>query len=184
MRITGGQARGRRLYLPKGCPVRPTSDMIKEALFNIIQPVEGKIFLDLYAGAGCVGLEALSRGAARAVFVEKHPLLVQAIEKNIETCGYADRAEVLSADVNRGIKRLSGRKDRFQIFFADPPYDRGLVLQTLQFLKDSLLMTEDALIIIQHSLREGFTEEFRDDRLVMADHRRYGDTALSFMTYS
>ena len=184
MRIAGGQARGRRLYLPKGYPVRPTSDKIKEALFNIIQPVEGKSFLDLYAGAGSVGLEALSRGAVRAIFVEREPILVNAIRKNAEACGFDELAEVIAADVKRGIERLSRRGDRFQILFADPPYERGLAVQTLQLLQDGHLMADNALIIIQHSIREDFLEKFRDERLKMADQRRYGDSALSFMRYS
>lgn len=184
MRIIGGQAKGRRLYLPKGDPIRPTSDKIKEALFNIIQPVEGISFLDLYAGAGCIGLEALSRGAAKAVFVEKQFVLIDAIQKNIQTCGFADRTEVVSADVKRGIDMLSRRRDYFHILFADPPYDQGLVVQTLQLLKDGLLMAENALVIIQHSIREDFLEKFQDERLKMADQRRYGDSALSFMRYT
>jgi 16S rRNA (guanine966-N2)-methyltransferase len=184
MRITGGQAKGRRLYLPKGYPVRPTPDKIKEALFNIIPPVEGKRFLDLYAGAGCVGLEALSRGALRAVFVEREPALVHAIRKNIQTCGFSDLAEVISADVKRGIGRLSRQGESFHVLFADPPYDRGLVGETLQMLKESQIMSDDVLVIIQHSVRESSAEIFRDDRLVIADQRRYGDTALSFMRYS
>ncbi len=184
MRITGGQAKGRRLYLPKGHPVRPTSDKIKEALFNIIQPVEGKCFLDLYAGAGCVGLEALSRGARKAVFVEKNPAMVHAIRENIRTCGFFELAEVVADEVKRGIDRLSRRNDTYEILFADPPYERGLALQTLEFLKDCHILAEDALVIVQHSSRENLADAFRDNRLMMTDERRYGDTVLSFIRYS
>ena len=103
MRIIGGEARGRRLYVPRACRIRPTADRIKEAFFNIIQPMAGKSFLDLFAGTGNMGLEALSRGVVKAVFIEKEILLVNSIKKNIEVCGFTDRVDLFATDAIQAI---------------------------------------------------------------------------------
>lgn len=180
MRVIGGQARGRRLHTPKGCLLRPTSDRIKEALFNIINPVAGKTFVDLFAGVGSVGIEALSREAARAVFIEKQASLVDAIRKNVSLCGFGDRSDIISADVKRGLALLGRRNERFDILFADPPYERGLAGQVLGCLADGKLLAEDALIIIQHSAREELLE-IREGPFVLTDQRKYGDTLLTMI---
>jgi 16S rRNA (guanine966-N2)-methyltransferase len=182
MRIIGGQARGRHLHTPKGCLLRPTSDRIKEALFNIINPVAGKTFLDLYAGIGSVGIEALSREAAKAVFIERQAPLVDAIRKNINLCGFGDISDVICADVKKGLALLNRRNERFDIIFADPPYEKGLAGQALSCLADGKLLAEDALIIIQHSAREELLE-IREGPFVLTDQRKYGDTLLTMIKY-
>jgi len=123
MRISGGEARGRTIRLLKGCRIRPTAERIKESLFGIISPVTGGAFLDLFAGSGNVGLEALSRGARFAVFVEKDIRLADAIRTNISLLGFAGKGEVIAADAAMGLGRLAKRGDRFEIIFADPPYE-------------------------------------------------------------
>ncbi len=182
MRIIGGQARGRRLHAPKGRLLRPTSDRIKEALFNIINPVAGKTFLDLFAGVGNVGIEALSREAARAVFVERQGSLADAIKKNINICGFGDISDIICADTTKGIALLKHRNERFHVIFADPPYEKGLAGQTLSSLADGKLLAEDALIIIQHSAREELLE-IREGPFVLTDQRKYGDTLLTMIKY-
>jgi N6-adenine-specific methylase len=127
MRIIGGRAKGRRIFTPKGRRIRPTSDMVKESLFNILPSIKGKLFLDLFAGTGNVGLEALSRGAAMAVFVERNPHLAEVINKNLAICGFDENYEIISATVEKGIKLLSKGRKRFDIIFADPPYEKGIV---------------------------------------------------------
>ena len=178
MRIVGGSARGRKLFIPEASPVRPTSERIKEALFNIIGPVEGKSFLDLFAGTGNVGLEALSRGAARGVFVEKDRILARAIGRNVASCRFSQTAEILCSDFNRALGMLAERPDAFDILFADPPYEAGFVGPVIAALKDGNRMAPGGLLILQHSVREAAPDA--GPRLVMTGRRGYGDTRLSF----
>jgi 16S rRNA (guanine966-N2)-methyltransferase len=182
MRVVGGQAGGRRLFVPKGCLIRPTSDRVKEALFNILHNVEGKTFLDLYAGVGSVGIESLSRGAVRAVFVEKDAVLAEAARKNVLTCGFEDCSEVMKDDAVKAVRRLADRRERFHMLFADPPYEQGLAGGILRHLADGRLLAEDAVIIVQHSVREPL-QDMKTGPFVLTDQRKYGDTAVSFIKY-
>jgi 16S rRNA (guanine966-N2)-methyltransferase len=180
MRISGGEARGRQIRCPRGCRIRPTADRIKESLFALLHPVEGAYFLDLFAGCGNVGLEALSRGARRSVFVEKDPRLCDAVRSNLRLLGLESRGEVIAADSKRGIMRLGQRGDRFDILFADPPYERGHVSEIMQWLESEGVIAADGIVVVQHSLRESL--EGSDARtMVVTDQRRYGDTMLSFL---
>ena len=180
MRISGGDAKGKQLFLPKGCPVRPTADMVKEALFSVLRSVNQCSFLDLFAGSGSVGIEALSRGAVKAVFVERNKVLAHAVADNLGRCGFADRAEILAADVKTAIGILSEKQACFDLVFADPPYDTGFIGLTLQYLAGSSIVSREGTVILQHSVREE-AQGSEDMRLVMTDQRRYGDTLLSFL---
>jgi 16S rRNA (guanine(966)-N(2))-methyltransferase RsmD len=179
MRIIGGEARGRRLYIPGTFAVRPTAERIKAAFFNIIGLVDGKTFLDLFAGSGNVGLEALSRGALKAVFVENNRVLTDTIGRNIETCGFGGKGEILAYDFIKAIQRLVKRSEAFDILFADPPYERGIVSLTLEHLRNGSLMKKDGLLAVQHSVREAAAVD-ESGQLVLTDRRQYGDTILSF----
>lgn len=180
MRIIGGESRGRAIRLPGGCRIRPTADRIKEALFNILGPVAGNSFIDLFAGCGNIGLEALSRGASRSVFVEKDLRLIKVIRENLDFLGFEGRAEVIAADVETGVRRLRKRVERFDILFADPPYEEGFLAEIESWLEGAELLTENGIIILQHSLREPLKQPLTQP-LVMTDQRRYGDTLLSFL---
>jgi 16S rRNA (guanine(966)-N(2))-methyltransferase RsmD len=180
MRIAGGQARGRRINLGRGYRLRPTSCRIREALFNILPPMEGGTFLDLYAGSGAIGLEALSRGAAKVVFVEKNKALAQALKGNIDGSEFAGRYEILAAEAQMGIRALAGKRARFDFLFADPPYEKGFVRETLWCIGEGNLASEGSLIIIQHSIREELGQG-AEGRFVLKDQRRYSDTIMSFL---
>jgi 16S rRNA (guanine966-N2)-methyltransferase len=180
MRIISGEARGNRIRLPGGCRIRPTADRVKKSLFDILRPVTGESFLDLFAGSGNVGLEALSQGARRSVFVEKDIRLVKAIRAALDDLGYDRRAEVIAADAKRGLGLLVQKGERFDIVFADPPYDMGLAVQTLEWLETADVLTESGMVVLQHSMREKL-EEAPDRALVIADQRQYGDTMLTFL---
>jgi 16S rRNA (guanine966-N2)-methyltransferase len=180
MRIIGGEARGRPVRLPGGCRIRPTADRVKKSLFDILHPVTGKSFLDLFAGTGNVGLESLSRGAHFAVFVERDVRLVEAIRKNLAQLGFCKRAEVVAADAVRGLGRLVQRKERFDIIFADPPYDEGLAVETLKWLEREDLLEEGGIVVLQHSMRETL-EGLQIQAMAITDQRRYGDTVLTFL---
>ncbi len=180
MRIIGGEARGRIIRLPGGCRIRPTADRVKEALFNILGPVEGKSFIDVFAGCGNVGLEALSRGACRSVFVEKDLRLIEAIRENLRLLGFEGRAEMIAADAEKGMRRLGKKGERFDILFADPPYEEGFLTEIMNYLEGAELLTENGIIILQHSLREPLRQSVTQP-LAVSDQRRYGDTLLSFL---
>jgi len=180
MRIISGKARGRRFSLPKGSSIRPTSDKIKEALFNILRPSAGKYFLDIFAGSGNIGLEALSRGAARVVFIEDNAILAGAIKKTIIALDFSERAETLTMDVRRGIHELVVRGERFDILFIDPPYERDLIEKTLQYLEDGKLFFDDAVVVVQHSAKETLSNTLSNHYL-LTDQRKYGYTMLTFL---
>jgi 16S rRNA (guanine966-N2)-methyltransferase len=180
MRIIGGKARGRPIRLPAGCRIRPTSDRLKESLFNILHPVEGAYFLDIYAGCGNIGLEALSRGACGSVFVEKDLRLVEAIRENLRLLRFEGQGEVIAAGMEQGLRRLEKRGERFDILFADPPYDEDFLPEILRCLEGAELLAEKGVIVLQHSVRED-PKESLTQTLVMTDQRRYGDTLLSFL---
>ena len=183
MRIIGGEARGRQIRLPGGCRIRPTADRVKESLFNILNSLEGAYFLDIYAGCGNVGLEALSRGARGSVFVEKDLRLAAAIRENLRLLGFEERAEIITAGVEQGLRRLRMRKERFDIIFADPPYDGDFLSEILRFLGGVEILAEKGMMVLQHSVRED-PQRSLPRTLMMIDQRRYGDTLLSFLRKS
>jgi len=179
MRIIGGDAKGRRIYSPKKNKIRPTSDGIKESLFNILQEVSEKSFLDLFAGCGNVGLEALSRGAAKVVFVEKNPVMVNAIKRNLLELGINNKYQILETEVAKGIKKLQSKSERFDFLFADPPYEKGFVRDIFQYLGDGEMISSQGVLIVQHSVRENIPKTLTG-AFMLSDQRRYGDTLISF----
>jgi len=181
MRIIAGQAKGRRIAVPPGNAVRPTSDRIKEALFNILGPVDDQKFLDLYAGTGNVGMEALSRGAAEVVFVEKIHTLVTDLTGNLDQFRFQGRYEIFSLDVERAVERLVQEALRFDLVFADPPYRKGFVDKTIDLLtRYPSLLAEEGTLVIQHAVAEPL-QIATELAFELVDARRYGDTLLSFL---
>ncbi|MBE0559122.1 MAG: 16S rRNA (guanine(966)-N(2))-methyltransferase RsmD, partial [Proteobacteria bacterium] len=152
MRIIGGEARGRQIRLPRGCRIRPTADRVKESLFAILYRIEQCSFLDVFAGSGNVGLEALSRGARVAVFLERDPRLTETIRSNLLLLGFESRAEVITADAERGLRGLVRRAERFDVLFADPPYDEGFVPEFMNWLKGGDLLAKNGIVVLQHSV--------------------------------
>jgi 16S rRNA (guanine966-N2)-methyltransferase len=191
MRIIAGKAKGRVLVAPKAKVLRPTTDRVKESLFNILS-VEGRRFLDLFAGAGSVGLEAASRGASRVLFVESNRACAQAIRANIERCGFLNMPagepgeggvrdiEVIECPAERALRLLGHRGERFEVIFADPPYGEGAADAALRLVRSLGLLAPKGVFVVQHSVRDGIPARREGYRL--EDSRRYGDTALSFLT--
>lgn len=156
MRVIAGSARRTPLKTLEGLGTRPTTDRIKETLFNMLQYDLGdRIFLDLFAGSGAIGIEALSRGAAQAVFVESDSRAVACIQDNLKAARLGDQAVVMHNDALTALKRLEG-KYRFDYLFMDPPYDQGLERQVLEYLQDSRLIDKESTLIIEASLKTGF----------------------------
>src|SRR5690606_10612902 len=148
LRIIGGRCRGMRLVSVPGTTTRPTADRVREALFNILAPwVPGARVLDLYAGTGALGIEALSRGAQEAVFVERQPRVVQVLRANLRHTGLAPLARVRVGDAAREIIRLARHGERFDLVFMDPPYGRGLARDTLLTLGGTHLVAPGGWVV-------------------------------------
>jgi 16S rRNA (guanine(966)-N(2))-methyltransferase RsmD len=178
MRIVAGIARGRRLRAPKGRLVRPTADRVKEAVFSILESRDGcagRAVLDLFAGAGTLGIEALSRGAASATFVEPNRSAAEAIRHNLQTSGF--EAEVLEMPAARALPRLADARRRFGGAFLDPPYGEGWVDRTLAQLDAAGILTDDAWIVVEHGRDE--PAPLAVGRFVRHVARRYGDTHVA-----
>ena len=157
MRVIAGSARTVPLITPTGLETRPTSDRIKETLFNMLQGyVEGASFLDLFAGSGQIGVEALSRGADFAAFIEKSDEAVKCIKHNVNKTKFNDKALVLKMEVLSGIRTLEIEKKKFDIIFVDPPYGQGFEKSILNALIDSTILDEDAIIIVEASKNTDF----------------------------
>lgn len=157
MRVIAGTARSMPLKSVDGLDTRPTQDRIKETLFNVIQTdVPGALFLDLFAGSGAIGIEALSRGASGAYFVENAKPAVKCIKDNLEFTKFQDNAVVMECDVLTAINRLAG-KGIFDVVHMDPPYNMGYERQVLEALAGSSIIDEYTLIIIEASLDTDFS---------------------------
>jgi len=180
MRIIAGSAKGRRLRSLRGRALRPTADRVREAMFGTLgeRVVEAR-FLDLYAGVGTVGLEALSRGAAEAVFVESHRAAARVIAENAEQCGFGKEARVVTASVERALGLLSREGVEFEVVFADPPYEVGEAGAVMERLaREAGLVAEGGLVICQHSRREPLEEKIGGFWRKKAS--RYGETIVDF----
>ena len=155
MRVIAGSARRLQLVTPPGMNTRPTTDRIKETLFNMLQiHLGGSVFLDLFAGSGGIGIEALSRGAKHACFAENAKEALTCIKANLNHTKLADRATVYGMDVSAALTRMQTEKRRFDIVFMDPPYGRGLEVSALLALARFGLLAEDAIVIVETALGE------------------------------
>jgi len=179
MRVTAGAERGRKLRAPRGSRTRPTGAKVREAVFNILGPLSPDAVLDLYAGTGALGIEALSRGAGRAVFVERDGRALAALQRNLREFGLIGRARIMDSSVAVALQRLSDEKhQKFSWVFVDPPYAAGQVEPVLALLSGGQLLDNGAVVIVEHDRRHQPPE--RVGALEMVDRRFYGDTGLSF----
>jgi 16S rRNA (guanine966-N2)-methyltransferase len=175
MRITGGEARGRIIHSPPGREVRPTASKMRQALFNILGArISEASFLDIFAGTGLMGFEALSRGAAALTAIEQNKEMAQSIEENARTFGYSCR--ILSIDFKKALVLLGGEK--FDIVFADPPYKSGFANMVVHEVADIDLLKEDGILVVEHSRSHEF--KVVTNELVLTQTRPYGTSALSF----
>lgn len=158
MRVIAGDRRSIPLVTPKGFKTRPTSDKIKETLFNILQGyVANSSFLDLFSGSGQIGIEALSRGARFAGFIESSKDAVKCIEANIEKTKFKDRSLIIQNEVLPGLRTLENKRKSFDLIFMDPPYSSGLEKAVLEMLSGSKLLNENAIIIVESAKSTDFS---------------------------
>ena len=174
MRIIAGALKGRRIDAPNWPGLRPTSDRLRETLFNVLAPhIEGARFLDAYAGTGAVGIEALSRGASHVTFVERDPRAARLIEQNLARCGVKDRYAIIRAGFAGADLAAAGP---FHILFLDPPYGAAHLIQAIELAAP--LVTPGALLVIEHARRDQAPDQGAG--LTRSRAMLSGDSALSF----
>lgn len=179
LRIIAGRSKGRILESIKGRNTRPTSDKVKEAIFNIIQiRIPNSLVLDLFAGTGNLGLEALSRGASKAIFIDRDINAVKTIRKNCYNLGYQEQVEIYRNDAARGLTELSKRDILFDIVFMDPPYAKGYEESLLQLIYEANILHNDSIVIVEHDSKTILPD--RTAGLCRYDFRKYGGTGVSF----
>jgi 16S rRNA (guanine966-N2)-methyltransferase len=180
VRVIAGALKGRRLVTPRGATTRPTADQVRIALMDTLMPwLPGARVLDLFAGAGGVGLEALSRGAAHATFVEREPRAVAALRCNIAALGVEAQARVLAMEAARALDGLAGRRERFEVVFLDPPYESDLGPVTVEQVARHRLAAPGGVVIAQHfTKRAAVLTELPS--LTPFRARRFGETTLTF----
>lgn len=178
MRVIAGKAKGTVLTSVKGLSTRPTGARVREALFNILgQAVADSRFLDLFAGSGAIGLEALSRGAEAVVWVEADRACCEQIKKNLARTRLQGGV-VLNSDVFSALARLARRGEQFDLIFMDPPYAKGFVEKTLASLADSGLLKAEGIVVAEISKKEEAPPAV--SKLCLEQIRTYGETALLF----
>lgn len=179
MRIISGEFKSRKIQFPKTKLTRPMTDKTKETVFNIIGSlVNGKHILDLYAGSGSLGLEALSRGALDVTFVDRGNFAVKVINENLQSLGLQAKGQIIEGDVIRSIKRLEKQKRIYSLVFVDPPFSQGLVKKTLMHLDQSAILAPFAQVVVGHFKDEPLPESLQTLRL--ARTKKVGQACLSF----
>jgi 16S rRNA (guanine(966)-N(2))-methyltransferase RsmD len=178
MIITGGSCKGQKINTVKSREVRPTSSKIRESIFSMIySSITNAVMLDLFAGSGIVGLEALSRGADKIYFVEKNPLVFKTLKENINKFDFD--TEVILSDALTALDKFKNVK--FDIIFVDPPYASGLIEPVLKKIKNNQLINNDGLIIIEHSPDVEFTNTVNDLNFEIVKEKKYGDTSVTIL---
>lgn len=183
MRVIAGTCRGRKLIAPPGVTTRPTSDRVKEALFSILAGLvdfAGIRVLDICAGSGALGIEALSRGAGSCCFIESDPAVKAILEKNISATCFRNCTEILTMDALKALQFIAGRGQSFDLAFFDPPYASELYKRVPETLDSSGLLTPDSILVAECSIRNPLPEAY--GRLKRFDRRVYGETALELFS--
>ncbi len=183
MRIISGSAKGHRLKSPKGLDTRPTTDRIKESLFNIITPhINEACVLDLFAGTGNLGLEALSRGAENAIFVDKSKVATSIIIENLKYTKLMDQAMVFTCDYMQYLNKFYDGQRKFDIVFLDPPYHKNFIEPVLKYISDKQLLNREGIIVVETDKDDVLFDNIYDFKISCS--RNYGRTAISIYKYS
>ena len=182
MRVISGNLKGKKLYSVLGKTVRPTSDRLRESIFNILAfHVKQAIVLDMFSGTGALGIEALSRGAESAVFIDVHNKALSVIKRNIKACKLENKTKVIKWDIIKNLNCIKSNNAAFNLIFIDPPYNKSFLQPTLHNLRKAGCIKKGACLIVEHSLLEPIPLDFPEYEL--QDQRKYGKTLVSFLTY-
>lgn len=182
MRIISGTARGTKLFTLEGLDTRPTLDRVKEPLFNIINfDLEGAVVLDLFAGSGALGLEAISRGAKKVFLCEKNRNAANIVEKNIEKTKFQDQAILIRNDFEKAISFIEQLNEKIDVVFIDPPYKTDLIKKSLEKILDSDILNDDFIIIAETDEPERILKDINILNINVFDTRKYGRVSLIFL---
>ncbi|MFH1940916.1 MAG: 16S rRNA (guanine(966)-N(2))-methyltransferase RsmD [bacterium] len=177
LRIIGGSAGGRKLLGPRGLEFRPTTGRVKEYIFSCLgDDVKGARLLDLFAGTGSLGIEALSRGAEEVVFVERSSESVRILTKNIERCGFREKAHIVKEDVFRAIPRMAREGEIFHFLLADPPFKEALLGRILRAISENRKLCPEGLLIVEH---EAHDSDPGGHGMTLLKQRRFGHCVIS-----
>lgn len=179
MRVISGKVRGLKLNTPKNEDVRPTTDRVKESLFNMINHyVMESDVLDLFAGTGSLGIECLSRGANKCVFVDVSKESISIAKSNIKKARVENESTILNLDFKDAINKLKIQNNKFDLIFMDPPYYKNMFIDALEKVDEASLLKEDGIIVIEHDSKDSFPDEIRN--LIKTKSKKYGNTTLTF----
>lgn len=180
MRIIGGRARGTKLYTLEGENTRPTLDRVRESLFNIIQnKVPDSVFLDVFAGSGAIGIEAVSRGAKKSILCDKNKEAIKIIEKNIEKTHSQENIELYNLDCKELLQCKI--KEKVDIVYIDPPYKTDLAYETIKLLLDSKILDKESLMIVETDEEKRIIKQIENLQIEIIDKRKYGRAHLIFI---
>ncbi|HKX30447.1 MAG TPA: 16S rRNA (guanine(966)-N(2))-methyltransferase RsmD [Blastocatellia bacterium] len=181
MRVIAGIYKGRRLKTLEGLHVRPTSDRLRETIFNILAPrIEGARFVDLCAGSGAIGIEALSRGAASVVFIEASRKAASIIGENLRYCEIEEDARVVNRDALVALRHLAAQGMKFDIFYFDPPYDSDIYSPVIRQIAEQNLLADDGVVIVEHRRQSLLAPNY--DRLRPYREVKQGESHLTFFS--
>ena len=179
MRVIGGKAKGQRLNSPKGMNVRPTSDRVREAIFSSIQSILSEAtVIDLFAGAGTFGIEALSRYAATSYFVDRSAVHLQVVKENLVKTRLINQAKLICQEADAAIRQLSIENIKADVVFMDPPYGSNLISSTLAVLEQSNILTQESVVIVEFGKNEKAPPGM--ERLVQTKVKKYGSTFIAY----
>jgi 16S rRNA (guanine966-N2)-methyltransferase len=178
MRVISGSARGRALKAVPGIGTRPTTDKVKEAVFSMIGPYfDGGLVLDLFAGTGALGIEALSRGAKNGIFIDIEKKSIDTVLHNLQVSGFKEQAEVYRNDAGRALKLLAKRGLQFDLVFLDPPYKMKVITQLITSMEEQVLLKPNVRIVVEHDAQDVLAESVGS--LLLKKRSQYGDTVIT-----
>lgn len=182
MRIISGSAKGRKILPPDGMQTRPTLDRIKESIFNIIQNrVRDSVVIDVFAGTGSLGLEAVSRGAVECYLVDKHPTTFNRLKQNVENLKFENECRCLNMDSYDALREVARKNKIFDLIFIDPPYAKELIPPAMDIVTKEGLLKRDGLIVTKIDSSEEIYEG--NNNIVLIEHRKYGNTTVCFYAF-
>ncbi|WP_306981119.1 16S rRNA (guanine(966)-N(2))-methyltransferase RsmD [Alkalicoccobacillus murimartini] len=183
MRVISGKQKGLGLKAVSGKGTRPTTDKVKESIFNIIGPYfNGGIGLDLYAGSGALGIESLSRGLESVIFVDQDKKAIQTIHSNLQSCALKEQAEVYRTEAERALKAIIKRELSFECIFLDPPYAKQKLLHHLETIEQNHLLEQNGVIVIEHASSVTLPDQV--GTLISERVERYGDTVIAIWSHN
>lgn len=181
MRIIGGKAKGTKLYTLEGENTRPTLDRVRESLFNILQfNLQDSIFLDLFSGSGACGIEAVSRGARKAILCDKSKQAIEIIRKNVEKTHTQEQIELYQVTFEELLRTKI--KEKLDIIFIDPPYDTDFAYKAVRIILENSLIDENSIIIIETDQEKRIKEQLQELKIEIMDERKYGRAHLIFLS--